>query len=231
MNIRRQILVSSGIIGAMVTVAGLAYESVPAQIVVRWSLQGEPKGYADRAVALLLLPAIAAALTALFAFTPALMPARSRLERSAGAWTAVWMVVLAQLLFSQILLVAVNLGLPLDRPRLAALCAAVVIFVVGNWLGKVRYNFVFGLRTPWTLANERVWDKTHRFAGRLMVPGAIVLAVVGIVLPTARQSSFVLVALLIFAAAAPLLAAVVYSALITRAGTSQEPSSLTQRRR
>jgi uncharacterized membrane protein len=203
-------------IGAMVTVAGWAYEFAPARLVVRWNIQGDPAGYADRGVALLLLPAVAVAVTALFAFTPALMPTRSRLERSAVAWTAVWMVVLAQLLFSQILLVAANLGVPLDVPRISSLCAAVVIFVTANWLGKVRYNFVFGLRTPWTLADERVWDKTHRFAGRLMAPAAVVLTVAGLALPATRQSSLVLYAIMILAAAGPAVAAVVYSALITR---------------
>jgi len=36
--------------------------------------------------------------------------------------------------------------------------------VLGNMLGKVRRNFFIGVRTPWTLANERVWNATHRFA-------------------------------------------------------------------
>jgi uncharacterized membrane protein len=216
MNVRKQILVSAGMIGAMLAAAGGAYRLAPAHLAVRWNIYGEPSGFADRGVALLLLPAIALALTAVFALVPAVAPARSRLDRSAVAWTAVWMVVILQLLFGQILLIAANLDTQLDVPRLCALCAAAVIFVVGNWMGKIRYNFVFGLRTPWTLADERVWDKTHRFAGRLMAPAAVVLAICGFALPAGRQSGLVFCAAMIIAAGGPALAAVIYSALIAR---------------
>ena len=52
-----------------------------------------------------------------------------------------------------------------------------LLIITGNVFGKLRWNFTLGIRTPWTLADERVWDKTHRFAGWLFViNGFIVLA-------------------------------------------------------
>jgi uncharacterized membrane protein len=216
MNVRRQVLASAGAIGAMLAAAAWAYGRVPAQLAVRWDIRGVPAGFLDRGVALVIVPAIAVVLTVVFALAPTVAPARARLDRSAEAWTAVWMAVLANLLFSQILMVAANLGVSLDVPRVCALFAAGVIFVIGNWLGKVRYNLVFGLRTPWTLANERVWDKTHRFAGRLMVLAAMVLAGLDVALPAFPQSDPVLYAAMIACAGGPALAAVIYSALITR---------------
>jgi len=49
--------------------------------------------------------------------------------------------------------------------------------VIGNVLGKVRSNFMFGIRTPWTLTSYRSWNRTHRLGGRLMV--ALGLVVIG----------------------------------------------------
>ena len=46
---------------------------------------------------------------------------------------------------------------------------AVFLGLLGNVMGKVRRNFWIGIRTPWTLASERVWYSTHRFAGKTMV--------------------------------------------------------------
>jgi uncharacterized membrane protein len=54
--------------------------------------------------------------------------------------------------------------------------------LLGNVMGKVRRNFYIGIRTPWTLASERVWVDTHRLAGRTMVASGVVgflLAIVG----------------------------------------------------
>ena len=45
---------------------------------------------------------------------------------------------------------------------------------LGNVLGKVRRNFYIGVRTPWTLASERVWSDTHRLAAWLLVLGSLV---------------------------------------------------------
>jgi uncharacterized membrane protein len=82
--------------------------------------------------------------------------------------------------------------------------------LVGNTLGKVRHNDVFGIRTHWTLADARVWDKTHRFAGRLMVLAAVALAALAFYYPDHR----LLVAGLVFAAVGPTIAGAVYAWMI-----------------
>ena len=46
--------------------------------------------------------------------------------------------------------------------------------LLGNVMGKVRKNFYIGIRVPWTLASDRVWNDTHRLAAWLMVGGGIV---------------------------------------------------------
>ena len=53
--------------------------------------------------------------------------------------------------------------------------------IIGNVLGKVRSNFVFGVRTPWTLSSDLAWNKTHRLVGRLFVLLGLAMIVVGLV--------------------------------------------------
>ena len=43
--------------------------------------------------------------------------------------------------------------------------------LLGNVMGKVRKNFYIGIRVPWTLASDRVWNDTHRLAAWMMVAG------------------------------------------------------------
>src|SRR5579863_6087836 len=45
--------------------------------------------------------------------------------------------------------------------------------LMGNVMGKVRRNFFIGVRTPWALANERVWNATHRLAAKTFVLGGL----------------------------------------------------------
>ena len=44
-----------------------------------------------------------------------------------------------------------------------------LFIVLGNYLGKVRKNFFIGIRTPWTLASDEVWSRTHRLGGWVFV--------------------------------------------------------------
>src|SRR4029077_13644458 len=69
-----------------------------------------------------------------------------------------------------------------DVMRPVAVATGVLLLAIGNYLGKARQNAIFGLRTPWTLADATVWDRTHRFAGPGMVGGGLLLIVLGLLL-------------------------------------------------
>jgi uncharacterized membrane protein len=191
------------------------------EIAVHWDASGAPNVWADRHVAFLILPMIGALVALLLGAAPGLMPARSRIERSAGAYTATWMVVLLGMVVSQFMIVALNAGLAIYAPRLVGVLVAIFLLVTGNWMGKIRYNFLFGVRTPWTLADEWVWDKTHRFTGRLMVLGGVLLLIASFALPGARTALApgpALITAFIVCSLGPALAGVVYSAVISRSG-------------
>ena len=66
------------------------------------------------------------------------------------------------------------------QPRVVGL----LFVVMGNFLGKVRKNFFLGIRTPWTLASDEVWAKTHRLGGWCFVTAGVFMAIMGVVAPT-----------------------------------------------
>lgn len=58
-----------------------------------------------------------------------------------------------------------------DTPVVQGIMAIIFLFfiVMGNVMGKLERNFWMGIRTPWTLANHQVWEKTHRMGAWLFV--------------------------------------------------------------
>jgi uncharacterized membrane protein len=46
--------------------------------------------------------------------------------------------------------------------------------LMGNVMGKVRKNFFIGIRVPWTLASERVWNDTHRLGAWVMTAAGVI---------------------------------------------------------
>ena len=176
MNVAKPAAVSAAVIAAMLAASAWAWPHAPADLPTHWGLGGEPDRWSPKAVALLIHPALATGITALFAGLPAIMPKRARLERSARAYGMAWVGVVLLLAAVHGVGIASALGATVDVRRVIGVGVGLLLLLLGDLMGKVRYNFVFGVRTPWTLADERVWDRTHRMVGPwFMAWGAVVL--------------------------------------------------------
>ena len=70
-----------------------------------------------------------------------------------------------------------------DIVQLNSVCTILVgalLIILGNYMPKARVNAIYGLRTKWSMANERVWQKSQRFGGFSSVVCGIVSLLLGI---------------------------------------------------
>ncbi len=164
------ILIFSGVIFLLaLLISGYAWEKVPddAQIPVHWNIRGEVDDYADKSVGLLLSPLLIVGLTLLLAFIPRMEPRIENLQRSQKAYITLWGGLLVMMLSLHIITISAALGYEENIPMLMAFLMGALFMAIGNYLGKIRSNFMFGIRTPWTLSSELSWNKTHRLGGWL----------------------------------------------------------------
>ena len=122
------------------------------------------------------MPVTTIAIAALLAVIPRFEPRRANLERSGKAYGAIWITVVTLLGGVHVLTVAAALGADLEISRLVLIGTGLLFVVIGNYLPKVRPNYLMGIRTPWTLASDLSWTRTHRLGGRLFVIEGLVLA-------------------------------------------------------
>jgi uncharacterized membrane protein len=57
----------------------------------------------------------------------------------------------------------------------------VLLFIVGILIGKAKRNFFIGIRTPWTLSSDEVWNRTNRVGGTLFKIAAVVIILLSLV--------------------------------------------------
>lgn len=215
MKYAKPLVGSAVLIGLMLAASAYVWGKLGDQpIAVHFGIDGRPDGYASKRVALTAMPITALLTAALFAALPPLMPAKARLERSWTPFVVVWQAVLVLLLVIHLALIGHAQGWAVSIARIDAIGIGGLMAVIGNLLGKVRYNYVFGIRTPWTLANERVWDRTHRFGGWAIMLGGLASVLAGVAAPpefVPLLHGVTLAAVLI-----PALAAAIYSYLESR---------------
>jgi uncharacterized membrane protein len=207
---RRPMIAVSGIVLAVMLVASLwAWLQLPAdaRVPIHWGPDGQPDGWADKTVGLFLMPAIAGLVAILLAAIPRFEPRRTNLARSAKAYGATWVGLMVFLGGMHLLAIGVALGAEIDLTRIVMVGVGALFIVIGNYLPKVRPNYMMGVRTPWTLASDVSWRRTHRLAGRLFVVEGVLIAGLGLV----GAGGGILVAVLLTSIAVVLIVSFAYS--------------------
>jgi uncharacterized membrane protein len=168
---------AAGAFLAVALMAGAA-ASLPGdlRLPVHWGLGGVADRYAGKWEALLTPPAIALGLSALFYFLPSLEPRERNLSRSQGLYLWAWAASLMLMAAIEAVTISIALGRHWRTYHVITAAVGLMFVMIGNQLGKSRSMYLIGIRTPWTLASEEVWIRTHRLAGKLMVLGGLLLA-------------------------------------------------------
>jgi uncharacterized membrane protein len=128
--------------------------------------------------ALWLIPVIAAFVAATMTLAPRFGLQRE-VERAGEVLDVTLIAVAGLMLVVQVALIGRAMDADFNVMRPVAIATGVLLLAVGNYLGKARQNWLIGLKTPWTLADVGVWDKTHRFTGRGLFLGGLTLIVLG----------------------------------------------------
>jgi uncharacterized membrane protein len=160
----------------------VAYPHMPVLMASHWGFSGEVNGYMPRTWGVFLVPLISAALAVLLLFIPRIDPLRENIERFRETYESFIIVLLFFLLYLQALVILWNLGSRFNIAQVLSPAFGVLFYSCGILVGKARRNWFIGIRTPWTLSSERVWDRTHAIGGRLFKIAGI-LAFLGALLP------------------------------------------------
>jgi uncharacterized membrane protein len=187
----------------------LIYPHLPEQVPIHWNIQGEADNFGSRAFGAFFLPVLNIVMYLLFIFLPKLDPKRANYSKFESSYRTIRYAlhIFFLLLFGAT--IAAALGYPVDIGKWVPAGVALLFIVMGNIMGRVRYNYFVGFRLPWTLASEEVWRRTHRFGSGLMVVGGVI-AFFGVIF-TRETAAFVILMAGIFV---PIIITAVYSYVI-----------------
>lgn len=145
---------------------------LPAVVPIHWDAHGQPNGYGSKMLAALLFPGISLGLFVLLRVLTMVGPRlgdRASMAANAQVLSILTAGIVLFLLIVQLSTIAIVLGMNINTSFITNLGLAVLFIFLGNYMGKVRRNFWMGIRTPWTITSEVVWERTHRLGGWLFV--------------------------------------------------------------
>ncbi len=151
------------------------YSRLPDRVAVHWGLSGEPNRYGSRIEGAFLLPALMVALFLLMQWYPSRDPRAANIAKFRSAYDTIVAMTIAFLGVMHVLALGQSLGWRVDITTVALVGGGALFVVLGNLLPLARSNFIFGIRTPWTLSSERVWTRAHRVGGYAMVAAGLII--------------------------------------------------------
>ncbi len=164
------------IIGA--TVAGLAlWNRLPDPMASHWNVNDQVDGYTSKFWGVFLVPSITLGMFLLFLVIPQIDPLKANIAQFREVFNLFIVLMVAFMIYIYGLSLAWNLGYTGFRMSGAMLPAMGLLFIfIGFLLRHAKRNWFIGIRTPWTLSSDRVWDETHRIGAVLfMISGLIAL--------------------------------------------------------
>jgi uncharacterized membrane protein len=155
------------------------FERLPDRMATHWGLSGQADGWSGRAFGAFGLPGLMLVVWGLCYWLPSIDPRRESYAKFRGSYDVVVAAIVGVMAVVHAAILAVALGVAIPIPIFISLAVGSLLVLIGNLLPRARPNWFFGIRTPWTLSNDRVWDRTHRLGGRVMVLAGLVIAVAG----------------------------------------------------
>lgn len=169
-------MLASWLVFVVVAIIGLvAYPVLPDLMASHWGVSGEVNGYMSKTLSVIFLPALMFGLLLLFWFLPKIDPLKSNIDKFRKYYDSFVLVVQIFLGYVFSLTIVWNLGLKFDLFRFLIPALASLFYYLGVILPETRPNWIFGIRTPWTLASGRVWYKTHELGGKLFKFSAVMI--------------------------------------------------------
>ncbi|MBU4246563.1 MAG: DUF1648 domain-containing protein [Nanoarchaeota archaeon] len=155
------------------------YPSMPDRMASHWNAKGEVNGYMPKFWGLFFVPFLSAGLLLFFTIIPKIDPRRQNIAKFRQYYDAFIALLMGFMFYLYLLTIAWNLGYRFDMLRLMVPALGALFYYLGILIENAKQNWFVGIRTPWTLSSERVWNKTHKLGGKLFKFSGIV-AFIGI---------------------------------------------------
>ena len=183
MKSRRNIALMWGFSLVPAVVLLFVYGKLPQQVPINFGFDGAVNAYGPRPI-MWLLAGIGPLMALTLQFVPRIDPKRGNYAKFQRYYDqfAICMQLFLLAVFGLSVAETLRPG-TVSIGRMVTALVSILLILLGNMMGKIKHNYFFGIRTPWTLADPDVWNRTHSLGGKLWFALGLVLLPCSFLLP------------------------------------------------
>ena len=157
--------IAVGLVLLSFIVGALLYSSLPEKVPSHWNQYGEVDSYMPRFWGTFLFPLINLGLVGLFLAIPKIAVYQKNIDKFRNYYESFIPIFVGFMTYIYLATLYANFA-EASMNALLAPAFIVLFYYVGVMTEHAKRNYFIGIRTPWTLASEKVWDKTHALFGK-----------------------------------------------------------------
>jgi uncharacterized membrane protein len=145
------------------------YPQLPERMATHWNAEGMADNYSTKTVGLAIIPLISLILIIISSIIPKIDPLAKNIYKFMKYYEMMIVGTVAFLAYIHILIIAWNLGIRFEMNLMVTPAIGLLFVYLGFILKYAKRNWFVGIRTPWTLSDNRVWDETHKLESKLFI--------------------------------------------------------------
>lgn len=157
----------------------ISYNYLPDRLASHWGPNGQVNGYMPKFWALFLMPMISIGMLLLFYFLPKLDPLKKNYEKFRKYYDSFILIIILFMFYIYLLTILWNFKINFSMNYALIPALGFLFIYMGIILKHLKRNWFIGIRTPWTISNEKVWDKTHKLGSILFIISGVI-TIIGI---------------------------------------------------
>jgi uncharacterized membrane protein len=161
------------IVAMSFAVSAWFYPKMPQIMATHWGIDGQANGYMDKFWGLFLLPVILALTAGLMTAIPKIDPLKNNIAKFRGYYDNFLLFVAIFFLYLHGLAIAWNMGREFDMGKAIIPAMTAIFWFAGILMEKSKRNWFIGIRTPWTISDDAIWDKTNKLAAKIFKTFAV----------------------------------------------------------
>jgi len=165
-----------GLLAASILLSAYAYPRMPDRVASHWNASGQVDGYMGKFWGAFLMPAVLSVLALVFIAIPYIDPLKENILEFRKHYDRFIVILFLFMIYVQIHSILWNLGRQVSPNKTMPIALGLLFYFVGVLCENAKRNWFIGIRTPWTLSSDTVWEKTNKLGGKLFkLAGAIAI--------------------------------------------------------
>lgn len=160
----------------------LFYRYLPDSMASHWNGEGIVDGYSSKLFNVLFFPLLNIFLFILFIYIPKIDPKWKSIRLFEGKFNLFISSMFVFMVLLQLNVYLWNIGIMIPMGVVMPILMGGLFIVVSILVKDAKQNYTIGIRTPWTLHSERVWDKTHALGAKFFL-GSGILSILSALIP------------------------------------------------